>query len=344
MSIKNIVIPIFIPHKGCPFDCIYCNQKVISGQLEEMTKENMINIIESHISTSDSETNIEIGFFGGSFTGIPKEEQLVFLETANIFIKSGKIKGIKLSTRPDYINSDILKYLKKFNVSTIELGVQSLDEEVLRRSSRGHTIKDVYDSANLIKEFGLILGIQTMIGLPGDTREKDILTAELVVKLVPKIVRIYPTLVVKKTYLEEMYKEGFYKPLELSEAVDICSELLELYKKNNIDVIRVGLQPTDSINEGLDVVAGPFHPSFRQLCEARIGLKLIEESIKEKRLEKEKCIVITSGFKNIDNVVGQKKVNIKTLKEKYGFENIEVKINKQLQKEIIVEKHLRIEL
>jgi len=325
MSVRHVVIPIFVPHKGCPFDCIYCNQKTISGQTEEMTEEKMRQIVDAHLSSIREGTYVEIGFYGGSFTGIEKEQQLSFLKTANEYIAQNKVKGIRLSTRPDYINEEILDYLKEHNVSTIELGVQSLDEEVLEKSCRGHKADDVFASSALIKRYGNNLGIQTMIGLPGSTREKDCLTAQKVVELSPQIVRIYPTLVIRGTYLEKMYYAGLYTPLRIEEATDLCAELLDLYESNKIKVIRMGLQATDNINEGSDVVAGPFHPAFRQLVESKLMLNRIEKAIAENGLEGEKRIALITGEKNISNVVGQKRSNIDYLKHKYGFSDVIVR-------------------
>lgn len=334
MKEKHVIIPIFIPHKGCPFDCIYCNQKSISGQVEEMTEDKMRLIIEDHLKFLDDETYVELGFYGGSFTGIEKEQQEHFLKIANEYIINNKIKEIRLSTRPDYINEDIISMLKYYNVKTIELGVQSLDDSVLEHSHRGHNAETVFNSSNLIKEWGFNLGIQTMVGLPGDSFEKDLYTARQVIGLKPKVVRIYPTLVIKGTYLEEMFYKSEFKPLELSEAVEICAQLLKLYEENNINVIRLGLQPSDTINTGMDVVAGPFHPAFRQLVESKLALKKIESIIMEKKLEGFNEIYIHTGSRNISNAVGQKRENIEFLKGKYGFRRIFVVEDKELEFEI----------
>lgn len=336
MGKKHMVIPVFIPHKGCPFDCIYCNQKIISGQTEEMTVEKMDEIICSHLSTARRDSYIEIGFFGGSFTGIEAEKQIMFLELANKYILQGKIKGIRLSTRPDYIDSEILHRLKEYNVKIIELGVQSLDEDVLKKSGRGHGTDDVYKACSLIKKSGIGLGIQTMIGLPGSNFSKDLDTAQKVVELKPQIVRIYPTLVVKNTYLEKMYSEGSYTPLELEEAVNLSAKILELYNKNGVKVIRIGLQPTDNINDNFDVVGGPFHPSFRQLVESRLWLYRIENYIKEYSLFKEHDIIIYTDRKYICDIIGQRRGNIEYLKDKYQFRRILIKSNEDLNDEFFI--------
>ncbi len=334
MKKRHVVIPVFVPHKGCPFDCIYCNQKNISGQQEEMDLSEMKDIIEKYLSSVDTNTHVEIGFYGGSFTGIDLNQQISFLKLAHEYIRAGKVDGIRLSTRPDYIDEKILDYLWEYGVKTIELGVQSLDDQVLVKSCRGHTSEDVYRSSKLIKNRGFSLGIQTMIGLPGDTRQKDMETALKVVELLPDVVRIYPTLVIKDTYLEKMYLSGKYKPLELDEAVDICADLLEIYYSNGINVIRVGLQPTENINENSDVVAGPFHPAFRQLVESRLMLKKIVGMLNGMDIKKGTELEIYTGSSNVSNVAGQKRKNIEYLIQKYGFSEIRIRSNKDMGNEI----------
>jgi histone acetyltransferase (RNA polymerase elongator complex component) len=326
-----MVIPIFIPHKGCPFDCIYCNQKTISGQVQEIKISEIYDIITSYVESAPKGTHIEVGFYGGSFTGIEKEQQIAYLKAAYAFVASGDIEGIRLSTRPDYINIHVLEYLKQYGVKTIELGVQSLDNEVLRISNRGHNREIVFDSSYLIRDAGFELGIQTMIGLPGDSKEKDLSTALSVLQLSPKIVRIYPTLVIKDTYLENLFLKGEYIPVSLENAVDICSDLLDIYESSGINVIRIGLQPTESINEGRDVIAGPFHPAFRQLVESKSYLNKIEMLILQNNIQKKDKFEIYTKEKYLSNVVGQKRQNITYLKNKYGFKDISVKVNENLK-------------
>lgn len=321
---KHVIIPIFIPHKGCPYDCIFCNQKKISGQRDEVTESSMRAVIESHLNTITGEALIEIAFFGGSFTGIDRQEQIKYLKIANEYIEKGSVRSIRLSTRPDYINDDILKYLKEYNVSIIELGVQSLDKEVLEKSNRGHSIEDVLKSSKMIKDKGFVLGIQTMIGLPGDSFEKAVNTAKKVVELAPNIVRIYPTLVIKGTHLEQLFNKGQYTPLSLEDAVYLCAILMEIYEDNHINVIRVGLQPTDSICDGGDVIAGPFHPALRQLVDSKRVQRYIEEIILKNNLSRQKTLTILADKTDVSVIIGQKRSNIKYFKEKYSYEEIKV--------------------
>ena len=227
MSRKHVIIPIFVPHKGCPNDCIFCNQKKISGQLEEMTTEKMHETVNAHLSTINRDTFVEIAFYGGSFTAIDKNRQEEFLKHAWAYIENGRVSEIRISTRPDRIDEEILGLLKRYGVRTIELGVQSLDDEVLRASLRGHDSAAVCKAAGLIKEMGFRLGIQIMTGLPGDTREKCLETAKKVISLSPDLVRIYPVLVIKGTVLEKLMERGEYRPQSLEEAVDLCAELLQ---------------------------------------------------------------------------------------------------------------------
>ena len=318
-----MVIPVFVPHKGCPFDCIYCNQKTISGQAGEAGEADIRKTIEEYLQTS-RDAFVEIGFYGGSFTGIPKEEQQWYLEIGASYIKSGKVKQMRLSTRPDYINYDILDFLSGYGVKTIELGGQSLDNQVLDFSNRGHDMETVVKASRMIREKGFSLGIQTMIGLPGDTVEKALNTARAVIAMAPDIVRIYPTLVIRNTFLQKMYESGKYMPLSLEEAVDISARLLELYEGNNINVIRIGLQPTENISETGDVVAGPFHPAFRQLVQSRLIRNKLEEYFRENKLFNIKEINIECSPQNISNIIGQKRENLRKIMNEFNIGNIRV--------------------
>ncbi len=318
MSERHVVIPIFVPHEGCPFDCIFCNQKKISGQKEQMSVEAMRDIIESHLETITPGTSTEIGFYGGSFTGIDRKLQLSYLSTAFEYVKKGSVSSLRLSTRPDYINEEILDYLRKYGVRTIELGVQSLDDAVLEASFRGHGAGDVYRASAMIMEKGFRLGLQTMIGLPGDTAEKDMYTARKIIGIGPEFVRIYPVLVIKGTHLHGLLLEGSYIPLTLEEAVGICAELLKAYDTAGIKVIRMGLQSSREISEGSEVAAGPVHPAFRQLVESRLALEKMEAGIEGLDLKDVREIIIVTGTANLSNTVGQKRANIACLKEKYA--------------------------
>lgn len=320
------IIPIFVPHLGCPNDCIFCNQKSISGQKKNMTKEEAKNIIDNYLKNlNDSDALIEIAFFGGSFTAINENLQNELLELAYTYVKEGKVESIRISTRPDYIDKNILKRLKKYKVKTIELGVQSANDFVLKRANRGHTFEDVKKASKLIRWYGFRLGHQMMVGLPESTRQDEINTAKALIKLKPKMVRIYPVLVVKNTKLEREYESGVYKALPLPQAVETCKQLVRMFSDKNIDIIRVGLQNTDEISdpssEKSEVVAGPYHPAFRQLVESGLWYDAIVEKIKKLNV-KVKEVQVTVNPLDVNNVIGHKKDNVLKLKEFYDVDLI----------------------
>ena len=328
------IIPIFVPHLGCPNDCIFCNQKSISGQKKNLTKEEAKKQIDSFLDNlKDKKEEKEIAFFGGSFTGIEEEKQNELLELANEYIKKGEVKSIRISTRPDYIDKKILKRLKKYHVKTIELGVQSASDYILDRTERGHSFEDVKKASKLIRRYGFVLGHQMMVGLPESTRKDEISTAKELIKLKPKIVRIYPVLVVKGTKLEKEYKDGKYEPLSVVQAVEICKELVRMFADKKIEIIRVGLQNTDEIsdpkNEKSEVVAGPYHPAFRQLVESSLWCDSIVDKIKKLNV-KVKEVEVTINPIDVNNVVGHKKENIKKLKDTYDVD-LKIKQDKKMR-------------
>ena len=322
---KQYIIPIFVPHLGCPNDCVFCNQKSISGQTKQVTKEDVKNIIEEHLKYIKKDSKVEVAFFGGSFTGIEEAKQEELLSAAYEYIKQKKVDSIRISTRPDYIDKKILKRLKKYKVKTIELGVQSANDYILKKAGRGHTFEDVVKASKLIRWYGFDLGHQMMVGLPESTTVDEINTAKQLIKLKPKMVRIYPVLVIKNTKLEKDYNEGKYKALTVTQAVEVCKELVRLFVKKHIEVIRIGLQPTDTITNPTDdkseVVAGPFHPAFRQLVESGMWYDVIVEKIKQLNT-KVKEVVVTVNPVDVNNVIGQRKDNIKNLREVYDVDLI----------------------
>ena len=323
---KHCIIPIFVPHLGCPNDCIFCNQKSISGQKNETTKEKAKEIIENYLKSIRKEkenVKIEIAFFGGSFTAIKEEKQEELLKVAYEYVKSKDVDSIRISTRPDAINKEILKRLKKYGVKTIELGVQSANNYILNRINRGHTFDDVKKASKLIRWYGFKLGHQMMVGLPESTRLDEINTAKQLIKLKPKMVRIYPTLVIKNTKLEKEYEEGKYKPLSVVQTVEVCKDLVRMFTDKKIDVIRIGLQTTDEISKpgskNSEVVAGPFHPALRQLVESAMWYDAIVGKIKKLNV-KVKEVEVTVNPVDSNNVIGHKKENVLKLKDTYDVD------------------------
>ena len=280
MSKAHYIIPIFVPHEGCPHECVFCNQDSITGTKSKVDAMYVEKTINEYLQTiNNNDVIIEVSFFGGTFTAIKTEKQIELLTVAKKFKDNNKIKFIRLSTRPDYIDDDVLRNLKKHSVDIIELGLQSMDEQVLLESGRGHTALDVEYASKLIKQYGFTLGHQIMIGLPGDNMSKDIDTAKRSIDLKPDICRIYPALVIKDTHMEKMYNSKTFKPYSLIEAVNISKIIYIMMVANQINVIRIGLQPTEEISEGNDLIAGPFHPAFRELVEGSIYSDLLYEVI-----------------------------------------------------------------
>ena len=318
---KQYIIPIFVPHLGCPNDCSFCNQRKISGQLKKVTENDVRDTIEYYLNNfKDRKAYKEVAFFGLSFTGIDVEEQNKLLSVAYDYIKEKKIDGIRISTRPDYIDKSILKRLKKYKVKTIELGVQSSNDFVLKRCKRGHNFEDVKKASKLIRRYRFTLGHQMMVGLPESSALDDLNTAKDLIKLKPKIVRIYPVLVIKGTELEKEMNNGKYEPLSVEQAVERCKEIMYLFNKKKIKVIRIGLQSTDTIcspdKETSEVVGGPYHETFRQLVEASIYYDYIIDKIKNFNMNV-KEVLIRVNPQDINNVVGYKKENITKIKEVY---------------------------
>ena len=269
----------------------------------------------------------EIAFFGGSFTAIDKDYMISLLERAKMYIDKGLFAGIRVSTRPDCINEEILQLLKYYAVTSIELGCQSMDDEVLRLNNRGHSSEDVVKSAKLIKEYGFEFGVQMMTGLYGDNDETAIETAKKLIALAPDTARIYPTVVLENTDLERLYKMGEYKPQTVDEAADLCSELLLMFHEADIRVIRVGLHSGGNVEDGF--VAGAYHPAFREICESRIYLKKVLAEIERQGTEKGD-ITVTVGSSFVSMMSGQKKANSEKLRE-LGY-NLKIKQDKNMKK------------
>ncbi len=314
-------LPIFIPHRGCRHDCVFCNQRKITGVDTEITPDYVRSRIKEFLSTIDTEnSSVEIAFFGGSFTGLEISTQEAFLKVACEF--SDCISGIRLSTRPDYINPEIIELLKKYSVTTVELGVQSSDDEVLWLNNRGHSFLDVVNASRLIKNAGITLGHQMMIGMYSSTPQKDMQTVMDIIGLSPDCVRIYPVITLKDTKLEQLFKSGEYQPYSIELAAELSKNAVLEFKKAGIDVIRVGLHSSDELEEDGGVVAGPYHQAFGEIVESLIFRERIEKEIAGKKISN--CDFEILCKKNeVSKVLGHKKMNTKYFYDKY---NIRLKV------------------
>lgn len=325
---RKHIIPVFVPHKGCPHDCVFCNQKKISGCIQAPSEEQVHVLIQQHLQTHQKDQTLEIAFFGGSFTGIPLKEQESYLQIATAYRKQYPELQIRASTRPDCITEPVIALLQRYQVNIIELGVQSMQDHVLTAAGRGHTAQDVTTAVQRLKQAGITVGIQTMLGLPGDTGEGALQTAREVIELKPDMVRIYPTLVIRDTALETLYTTGKYQPLELEDAAMLTAELMDLYEDANIPVIRIGLQPTEQMEN--EVIAGPYHPAFRQLANGVRAYKEMERLLElgggksnkmEVQIQEEtKTVTVQSDTFSPSDIIGQKGCNREQLEKSYGYQ------------------------
>ena len=280
---EHAIIPIFIPHRGCPHDCVFCNQKAITQRRPDVTPADARAVIEQWLSTLSGRglRRIEIAFYGGSFTGLPLEEQAAFLEVAHPFLQRQQIHAIRLSTRPDFISEPVLEQLRRYHVETVELGVQSFDPEVLAASRRGHTAEQVEEACRMIRDHGFRLGIQLMIGLPEDSHEKCVASARRAVRLRPDDARLYPTMVLEDTALAELWRRGEYRPLTTEEAIRTTKDMYRILRGAGVNIIRVGLKSSDMVGRDEQILVHPCPPAFRQLVEGEIAREDLEAQIEE---------------------------------------------------------------
>ena len=302
-----MIIPIFIPHEGCPNECAFCNQRTISGSNKAPDMEKTKHIIEQYLE--EEKKADQIAFFGGSFTGICVEKQNEYLSVASEYIKKGKAGSIRLSTRPDYIDAETVKRLAFYGVTNIELGAQSMDDRVLKISRRGHSCNDVERASEIITGSKITLGLQMMTGLPGDSEEKCMHTAQRFRELGAQETRIYPTVVLRGTELEKMYLIGEYTPHSVEDAVQISAKVYRYFKNNSIKVLRIGLPDSAELRE--NYVAGAYHPSIGEMVMSRDMRNRVEKELCGK-----KDAIVRVNPKVLSKFNGNKKCNIEYFKEK----------------------------
>ena len=322
MSKKHVNIPLFIPHLGCPNDCVFCNQRTISGH-GDFKIENARKEIEDALSTVAQETPTEIAFFGGSFTGIERGLMISLLELAEEYVKSGRVESIRLSTRPDYIDGEILSILSRYSVKTVELGLQSFDTDVLKASKRGHSAQCAKDACKAVKKAGFELIGQMMIGLPSSDAEKEKETARMICELGADGARVYPTVVFAETELACMSERGEYGPLELEEAVERTKNVLDIFDRAGVPCIRVGLCASENLADASKAVAGANHSAIGELAMSRLYLERICEQLDERGIRGGGLrIYVARGC--VSKAVGQRRQNKDKICEKYDLEWIKV--------------------
>jgi len=313
-----MIIPFFITHAGCPHQCVFCNQKNITGENKPPDPSSIHPSIGRYLETHKKNEAVQVAFYGGSFTALPLAVQKAYLEAVRPFIASGRVAGIRLSTRPDSISPDILAVLKQYGVTAIELGAQSMDDKVLVLSGRGHTVADTVNAVALLREYNFILGLQLMPGLPGDTTKTFQETISRVISLRPDFVRIYPALVIKETPLAELYRTGTYLPLSLDDAVLLCHTAVARFEQAGIEVIRIGLQPTAELERPGTIIAGPWHPAFRQLVESARFLEAMSTLMPCGGTSGTVTFFVNPA--DLSSAIGQQRRNIRTIKERYGMD------------------------
>ena len=316
-----MIIPFFIPHAGCPHQCVFCNQKRITGREKPVDPGMISETIRSYLAVNKKRDQAaEVAFFGGTFTALPPELQKIYLDEVAPFIAAGSISGIRISTRPDAINPEVLALLKKGRVATVELGVQSLDDEVLRSSGRGHTAEDSVAATQLLNQHRFSVGFQLMPGLPADSIDRFRLTISRTLELKPDFVRLYPALVIKDTALEQLFRGGRYAPLRLEEAVSWCKEAFGAFRDAGIPVIRAGLQSTGELESPGTILAGPYHPAFRQMVESALLLDAMLQAMET--AAPGNAVVFRVNPRDISTAVGQNRCNITALKLRFGLNNV----------------------
>lgn len=322
MSARESIIPVFVPHLGCPNDCVFCNQRRISGSTMPAAPDDVEKAISNAAALPRTGVKRQLAFYGGSFTAIPAAEQTALLAAAKAHLDTGEIDAIRLSTRPDAIDEAILKRLKYYGVETIELGAQSMCDEVLLIAGRGHTAADVETASKMIKAAGFRLILQMMTGLPGDTKERSIETAKKIIALAPDGVRVYPTVIVRDTALFDLWQAGRYKEHSVEEAVDWCAALVPLFEGAGIPIIRLGLNPTEELSGGA-AAGGAYHPALGELVKSRLMLYRAREVLAG--VQPGAAVVLGTEAGRISQLVGQHRCNVAALTVEFGLRALKVR-------------------
>jgi len=318
-----MIIPIFLTHAGCPHQCVFCNQKNITGRTGPLAPAAVPARIQDYLDKNRGTDPVQIAFYGGSFTALPIEVQRSYLTAVQPLIRSGRIQGIRISTRPDAIGPEVLDLLLTYHVLTVELGAQSMDNSVLRLSSRGHTAEDTLSAMELLRAGGFAIGLQLMPGLPGDTDARFRCTVAAAIKARPDFVRLYPALVIKDTPLADQYHSGFFAPLSLAQAVDWCRDALLGFESAGIGVIRIGLQPSEELERQGTIIAGPYHPAFRELVESSILLEMMRTALRC-RHGASGSVIVQVRPRDLSAAIGQRRSNIEILKREFGLRDLRI--------------------
>lgn len=318
MKRRHINIPIFIPHLGCPHDCLFCNQRSISGRIA-FDARRVVEDIERALTTADG-AEAEIAFFGGSFTGIERETMLLLLDTAEQYVREGRVTGIRLSTRPDYIDDEMLAILSRYMVRQVELGIQSMDDTVLAACRRGHTAADTARACERLRSWGMPFVGQMMIGLPMATGESERITAERICAMGAVAARIYPLVVLKQTPLAAMTAQGRYCPLEAEEMIVRSADALSVFRRHGVNVLRIGLQAGEELTSGEEIACGFYHPAMGELVEGELYYRTMAERMVSLPLGAAVTVTVPRG--ELSKAIGQKGRNRERLKARYALSSL----------------------
>ena len=329
MSPRRRILPIFVPHAGCPNDCVFCNQKRISGSLRPASA----RTVREALDALPEGTGYELAFYGGSFTAIEPAEQIELLAAAQPYRERGTVTAIRVSTRPDAVDETALARLKRYGVKTVELGAQSMSDRVLLASGRGHTAEDTVRASALVRKAELGLILQMMTGLPGSDRDTDVAAARAIAALHPDGVRIYPTVVIRDTALETLWRAGRYTEHTVEDAVEICARIVPLFEEAEIPVIRLGLNPTEELSGGA-AVAGAYHPALGELVRSRILRQVAEAQLRE--IPPGKPVTLTVSRRDYSAMIGQHRENVRFLSERFPGLDVRIKIGDVPGREIRV--------
>jgi histone acetyltransferase (RNA polymerase elongator complex component) len=328
-----LIVPFFIAHQGCPHQCVFCDQVKISGGGERLPSgAELLERIAAFRSSTRNEP-VEVAFYGGTFTNLPEETQERLLLPLQPLLASGDVVSVRLSTRPDAVDSRSAGFLAGMGVGTVELGVQSMDDEVLAMSGRGHKAAHTTEAFRVLRRAGMAVGVQLMPGLPGDTAGKALASLDGVLKLRPDFLRIYPTLVIAGTRLETLYRSGAYAPLSLADAVGLCKVMLHRALAERVRVVRIGLQPTAEMDAGGVIIAGPYHPAFRQLVEADLCYDLLSRLTRG--MHTASAVSVLCAPSRVSDITGQRRENIKRLAREQGVTIASIKEDPALSRQEI---------
>jgi histone acetyltransferase (RNA polymerase elongator complex component) len=334
---RPFIIPIFLPHAGCPHQCVFCNQTSITGAARDMVSPENVErqILEFLEYKGNDRQPVQIAFYGGNFLGLKKGYIERLLNVSAKFVKNKRIDAIRFSTRPDTIDHDRIETIKNYPVTTVEIGAQSMDDEVLATARRGHSASDTQQAVTLLKDRHYQVGLQMMVGLPEEDEVGSLSTAYRISELKPDFVRIYPTIVLKSSLLARWYENGTYRPWSLERSIAHVKTLYLFFKNKNIPVIRMGLQASENLDSGAAVLAGPYHPAFGHLVHSEIFLDMATAIMEAERVSRD-TISLKVHPRSISKMRGIKNCNVKTLKNRFQLQSLKIVPDPSLDEDKLV--------